>query len=168
VWSPHDARCTAPGTPTPRSGRTSSRVVYRRDEPVARALAERLVALAASGGDSSLTVLAPELMRVGARATAVALTPNELDAALRSGSELAFVVAVPLRTGAPCRAVEHLLAAAPWLGRDSAGGDVAGTIAPLVDTRPHAIVRRDRLTLVITWDSTVTVSTAAPSSGGRP
>ena len=169
VWPPDGARCTVPGTPPTRSGRASSRVVYRRDEPVARALAERLVAVAGSGGDSSLAVLAPELMRAGVRATAVALAPDEFDASLRGGSELAFVVAVPLRATAPCRPAERLLAAAPWLGRDQAGGDVTGTIAPLVDTRPRAIVRRDRLSLMITWDSTVTVSTAAPGgSGGRP
>jgi hypothetical protein len=123
----------------------SSRVAYPRDEPVARALAERLVALAASSRsssrDSALTLLAPALAEAGARATTVGLEPIAFWSALRNGSELAFVF--PLDRASLTHCV-----------------DVRGAIAPLIDTRVTVVVRRDRLGLTVTWDSTVTISSA--------
>ena len=137
-------------------------MVYRRDEPVARALAERLVALSASG-DAQLALLAPGLIEVGARATAVGLAPDDFDAALRTGGELAFVVPVQHRPTLACLELERLLAAAPWLigqnGRP--GASIAtGIVAPLIETRSVAVVRRDRAGLTLTGDGTVVVSPA--------
>jgi hypothetical protein len=162
--------------PTPRritgNIRPSSRVVFRRDEPAARALAERLVALAGIGRggarDTSLALLAPELARAGPGVTAAALAPDAFDAALSAGNELAFVVALPRRSLAPCGDAERLLATIPWLGAGSSRLDLAGAVAPLVDTRLRAVVRRDRLGLTATWDSTVTTTRFAPSRGGAP
>jgi hypothetical protein len=154
-------------------GRAAARIAYRRDEPTARALAERLVALAGIGPggarDTSLAVLAPALARAGARATAVGLAPDEFESALRAGSELAFIVSLPRRSLAPCGAIGRLIVSAPWLAADSPPRDLASAMVPLVDTRLQAVVRRDRLGLGVAWDGTVTIARHARSGdGARP
>ena len=155
--------------PRPRSERTGSRIVYQRDEPVARALAERLVALAATArGDSALALVAPELARGGARATTAGLAPNDFNAALRGGNELSFIVAVPIHATAPCGTIESLFAAAPWLGPDAAGRSIGGSMSPLIDTRPRAIARQDRISLTFAWDNTLIVGPVPRSAGGPP
>jgi hypothetical protein len=183
-WSVGADSCEASTTATPPkpAARTASRVVYQRGEPVARALAERLVALAvsaSSGGSAgtedraaSLALLAPELARAGARATAVGLAPDDFESALRTGGELAFVAPIPRHSLTPCGELQPLLALAPWLAGSSspnAAANVAVTLTPLVDTRPLAVVRRDRLGLRVTWDSALVVSpTRTGGAGARP
>jgi len=175
-WWNDVASCgTTPATParTTSSARASSRLVFRRDEPTARALAERLVALAAIGRsdapDTSLALLAPGLLEAGARATAAPLAPDELTTALRAGSELAFVVSLPRHSLAPCRDVERLLMSAPWLTAGASPLELSRRVAPLIDTRLHAVVRRNRLGLTMAWDSTVTITAPAMAGGGaRP
>jgi hypothetical protein len=105
----------------------SSRVVYRRGDEVARGLAERMVALAGSG--------------TGLRAAA--LEPADFTTLLRSGSERAYVVALPRQTLAPCR--------------ESAALPEGARIQPLIDTRAHAIVRKGAPPLTVEWDGTVRV-----------
>ena len=109
--------------PTP----TSSRVAYIRGDEVARGLAERIVALAGSG--------------TGLRAAA--LEPADFARLLRTGSDPAYVVALPRHTLAPCRE------AAAW--------PEEARIQPLIDTRAHAIVRRGAPPLTVEWDGTVRV-----------
>jgi hypothetical protein len=46
--------------------------------------------------------------------------------------------------------MQRLLASASWLG-------ASGAVLPLIDTRLRAVVRRGRLNVGFTWDSTVTV-----------
>lgn len=128
-----------PGTPPGSPG--SSRVVYPRDEPIARALAERLVAL------------------TGAGTTATGLAPNTFASALSAGTELGYVLPLQRKRPDRCRATGDLLAAAPWLTRAS---NAQTAIAPLIDTRLTAVVRRNRLTLMFTSDSTVTVTPPGP------
>lgn len=115
----------------------SRRVLYPRDEPVARALAERIVAL------------------IGRGATAIGLAPNALASSLHYGSDLAYVLPVQFSPRDGCRRIDELVAAAPWLNSP-------GLITPLIDTRLRAVVRRDRLNLTFTWDSTLTIAPAHP------
>jgi len=105
----------------------SSRVVYLRGDEVARGLAERIVALAGSAA--------------GLRAAAV--EPEEFVPLLRTGSERAYVVALPRRTLAPCR--------------ESAALPEGARIQPLIDTRAYAIVRKGAPPLAVEWDGTVRV-----------
>jgi hypothetical protein len=107
---------------------TSSRVAYIRGDEVARSLAERIVALAGSS--------------TGLRAAA--LEPGDFARLLRTGSDRAYVVALPRQTLAPCR--------------ESAAWPVAARIQPLIDTRAHAIVRRGAPPLTVDWDGTVRVA----------
>lgn len=115
----------------------TSRVVYPHDESVARALAERLVAV------------------LGGRATATGLAPNAFRSALLSGSEMAYVFPLRRMTVDRCRSMNELVERASWLGG-------RGAITALIDTRLHAVVRRDRLNLTFTWDSTLAIAPARP------
>jgi hypothetical protein len=109
----------------PEASPTSDRIVYRRDDAVARALAERLVALAGSGH----------------RLRAAALEQSELAAALRSGSERAYVLGLPRTPLQPCR--------------ESSNFPAGTRIQPLIDSRAHAIVRLGAPPLSVDWDGTV-------------
>jgi hypothetical protein len=137
-WWVDSTRCGAPVTrpeaaaPSP----VSSRVVYPREEPIARALAERLVAL------------------VGAGTVATGLTPNAFESALQTGTELAYVFPLERRPIDSCQSVARLMAAAPWLARLPDG---PRAITPLVDTRLLAVVKRDRLNLTLAADSTIVI-----------
>jgi hypothetical protein len=100
------------------SGRAASaRVVYQTGDRTGRELAERVVAIR---GDTTTT--------------AVALGPAGLDAALRAGNELAYIVSVPSSGDVGCDGLAALARRAPWLGPHS--------ILPLVDTRAYVIAPR--------------------------
>ncbi|MEA2723944.1 MAG: hypothetical protein QOH59_1715 [Gemmatimonadales bacterium] len=122
-WS--DMTCPSPSTLPAQS--PSSRVVYRKDDAVARGLAERGVALASTGA--------------GLRAAG--LDEAEFATAVRSGSERAYVIGLPRQSLAPCRDVSTLPAGARLL--------------PLIDTRAHAIVRKGAPPLTVDWDGTLRV-----------
>jgi hypothetical protein len=82
-------------------------VAYSNAEPVARRIAERLVALAGieqRGADVSvLKALAPVLRVPGVTAAAVGLEPDVFVRALTAEREYAFVLSIPSRSGmAPC------------------------------------------------------------------
>jgi hypothetical protein len=149
---------------TPAPARTT-RLVYRRDDHVARELAERIVALAAiegtSGAGAGLAALAPELQSVGTRATAVGLAPADFATALGKGDELAYVLELPTRPIAPCDEADALIASAPWIAASGV------SLVPLIDTRDRAIARRDGISLSIDWDGTLHLVGAAPLAGPR-
>ncbi|HEX6049201.1 MAG TPA: hypothetical protein VFZ21_08030 [Gemmatimonadaceae bacterium] len=90
--------------------------------------------------------------------TAVPAAPNDFASLLRDGSEVGYVMPVPRRSLAPCIEAERLATMAPWLVADGVERAVAAHIAPLIDTRLRAVVRRDWLALTMTWDSAVVVS----------
>ena len=106
---------------------TAPRIVYPRDDEVARGLAERLVALAGTG----------------ASLRAAPLDPAGLAAALRDQTERGFVIVAPRESLAPCRG------ASAWPS--------GASIQPLIDTRARAIVRRGSPDLAVDWDGTVRV-----------
>jgi hypothetical protein len=136
-WWSDTTGCSVPTAPSPVASVGTSRVVYPRDEAVARALAERLVAV------------------LGGRATAAGLAPNAFQSALMSGGEMAYIVPLQRTVLDRCRAINELLARAAWLGARS-------TLTPLIDTRLRAVVRRGRLNLDFAWDSTVVIMPARP------
>jgi hypothetical protein len=134
---PADARVAEPpfwwtGTscPTenaPASSPTSDRIVYLQGDDVARALAERLVALAGPGN----------------RLRAAALEQSSFMATLRAGMERAYIVSLPRHPIEPCYEVRDFPAGA--------------RILPLIDSRSHAIVRRGAPPLTVDWDGTVRI-----------
>jgi hypothetical protein len=123
-----DSLGACPSVPdSDRQHLTASRIVYPRHDEVARGVAERLVAVTGTG-----TAL-----------RAAALDPAELAAALRDGTERAFVIAAPRESLAPCR--------------DASAWPSGASIQPLIDTRARAIVRRGSPDLTVDWDGTVRV-----------
>ncbi len=136
-WWTDTTGCDAPKALSPLASVGTARVAYPRDETVARALAERIVAV------------------VGSRATAVGLAPNAFASELRGGGDVAYVFSLPRQSRDRCRDIRELLSSASWLG-------APGAIVPLVDTRLRAVARRDRLNVGFTWDSTLTVLPLRP------
>ena len=123
----------SPAFPTSPRDQRSNRIVYRRDDVVARGLAERLVAL-------------------DARAVAAGLSPNDFVRALHDGGDLAYVLDLPYASLAPCDDLRELRLAAPWL---SVGAGTDAPLVPLVDTRETAIVNRQRVSATADWDGTL-------------
>ena len=94
----------------------SLRVVYAAGDRTAQELAERIVAI------------------VGGAAVASPLDVPALDAALRAGDELGYVVSLPRRAAFECDSLVMLAQGIPWLGPHR--------VRPLIDTRAHAIAPR--------------------------
>jgi hypothetical protein len=125
------------------------RIVYRSGDATARGLAERVVALAATG--RILPVLGQA--RSGVRLVAVGLHGQPFAEALGSGADAGYVLSTERTVLDPCTAAREGLAAAPW----------PGTVVPLVDTRAHLVVRRVRGNVRVAWDGTPVLTAAEPA-----
>jgi hypothetical protein len=133
-WWDAAARCrSSPASPEPPRTPRTNRVVYRRDDTVARGLAQRLVAL-------------------DARMVAVPLAPNDFARALYDGGDLAYVLDLPYASLSPCDDLRDLWSAAPWL---TLGAGTEARLVPLVDTRETAIVNRQRVSATVDGRGTV-------------
>ncbi len=106
----------------------SPRIVYPRDDEVARGLAERIVALT----------------RDTVPLRSAGLDPAEFAAAVRNQRDRGYVLGLSRQVAAPC----HELAALP----------VGAGLQPLIDTRAYAIVRKGSPPLTVEWDGTVRVA----------
>jgi extracellular solute-binding protein (family 5) len=112
-----------------------------RDTIAARPARRRVVY---SQADRSAADIAARLVGsgvLGTGAVATGLAPGAFELALQAGDEAAYVVSLRRRVFDSCRAALEL---PPW--------SLAGSIEPLVDTRPHAVVRRGLPRLVVDWD----------------
>jgi hypothetical protein len=114
-------------TSIPPRHNASTRIVYRKDDEVARGLAERIVALAHTGAG----------LRVAG------LDAAEFATAIRDGLERAYVIGLPRQSLAPCR--------------DAALWPEGARLLPLIDTRAYAIVRKGAPPLTVEWDGTLRV-----------
>ena len=141
VVPPPQARPRVPFTP---------RVIHDGNDSAARDLAERIVGLtrAANTAAALLDVLLPDRpARSYQRATA--MSGEALSRARRLGNDAAYVAALDARPFDPCRELQVLSEAMPWLD--------PATVVPLVDTRPRAIVRKSRSSLVVEWDGALLI-----------
>jgi hypothetical protein len=77
------------------------------------------------------------------RGVAAGLAPADFARALAAGTEVGYVIALPRQVADPCRAARDLLPSWPSM------------VAPLVDTRARAVVRRGVSGWVVDWDGTV-------------
>jgi hypothetical protein len=116
-------RCSAPASRLPTS--SGARIIYRKDDEVARGLAERIVALASATAG---------LRAVGMEAASFAQ-------AVRDGTERAYVIGLPRQSLAPCR--------------DDAMLPPGARSLPLIDTRAYAIVRKGVSPVTVEWDGTL-------------
>jgi hypothetical protein len=100
--------------------------------------------------DRSAADLAARLVGLGALgrgAVAAGVPATAFESALRAGSDAAYVVELRRRIYDVCRAALEL---PPWIS--------AATIAPLLDVRSHAVVRRGRPRMTLDWDGTLRLS----------
>jgi len=90
------------------------RIVYDAGDPIARDLAERIVALASRGADASPEAAAvsdavPGLVEIGDRLVTVGLAERDLSQSLWSGDDFAYVVSIPRLPPDPCYGARRLL-----------------------------------------------------------
>jgi hypothetical protein len=111
-----------------RAGGGRRRVVYKQTDRSAADLAARLVGLGV----------------LGRGAVAAGVAPSAFESAVRSGHDVAYVLELRRRVYDACRAALEL---PPWTS--------AGTIAPLLDVRSHAVMRRGLPRMALDWDGTL-------------
>jgi hypothetical protein len=114
-------------------GAGTGEIIYRRDDSVARAIAERITALAWPR-ERTPAWLRDILREYDAAPRARAVADGELAEAARSGSALAIVTALPRTAYAGCTGVgldpRDRIASAPL---------IASHVTPLLDTRAYLI-----------------------------
>ena len=150
-------------SPSPRGSYITSdlrRILYDLTDPVARGLAERIVALAAtdptfSPETSALDSAVPGLTSDTPRTIAEGVTQDELDLSLQDGDDFAYIIPVPRRTANPCYEARKLINRAKWLAVE--GVDLHTALLPLVDTRQYVIARRGRVALSIDWNGDILI-----------
>ena len=165
-WWRQDATCASQAVSArPVAPVVLRRVAHRDDDPVARALAGRLVSLAQRGDDSvAKRLVGVSISGAVAQLAAEPLSAAEFGSALREGTRAAFIVSVPARPLAGCRALADLARAMPWTADGGAG---AGT--PLLEAGGWAIVRQGAVGLTADWDGTprLVFSETASPGGAR-
>ncbi|MFQ6104649.1 MAG: ABC transporter substrate-binding protein [Candidatus Glassbacteria bacterium] len=137
------------------------RIIYDTKDPVARDLAERIVALAAADPTASLEAAAlalavPGLASDTPRTIAEGVTDRELALSLRDGDDFAYVVAIPRRPADPCYEARKLINRAQWLA--SWEGDLTTVLVPLVDTRRYVIVTDENIGLMFDWNVSILIT----------
>lgn len=158
-WWTDAAFCGAAAVTTPAPAPPSTdRIVFPDGDPVARALADRIVALAATGSPL-LAAAAPRLSR-STSFRAAALAGGDFAAALDAGEAAAFVLALPARVADRCAERRLLDRRAPWLARPDGAQP---PLVPLVDTREHVIVRRGAVGITTDWLGALTFD--GPAAG---
>lgn len=154
--APEGGRQRPPPVPSGAYGtRGPRRLVYDASDPIARDLAERLVAL--SGSDAaparaSLAGIVPDLSD-GEELVAVGRDETAFRSSLSRGEEFGYLLALPLRVYDACLELERLRRRAEWLSAWEL--DPADVVVPLVDVRPHVIFRRGVPSAEVAWDGTL-------------
>jgi hypothetical protein len=149
-WSTSAGCADQLGAPPTRNsiGAPPRRIMYSPDDPVAKSLAERLVALTGDVGPHSavLKALAPELApEAGGPVTAA--PANGLSRSV--GDDLAYIVSIPHHTSSRCMALRTLRPQGRWMHPSK--------LIPLIDTRPSLIARRGVPLLSVDWEGTLRV-----------
>jgi hypothetical protein len=158
--------------PVPGGAYASSeprRIVFALDDPVARDLAGRIVAIAGSRPSTSpeAVMLAAAIPGLGSggRVGVQGLEGLALAESLRDGDDFAYVLAVRRQPLDPCFEARRLLSRVQWLAVE--GVELSQALVPLVETRKHVIVRRGTVGLVLDGEGTVRVSSEARREGAR-
>lgn len=139
----NDSPPSAPLLDYAREALTSQppRVVYDATDPVARGLAERIVALSADR--SAAAPFAPVDSGYEAKLLiAAGLDGRELSTSLRFGNDFAYILALPLYVPDPCVESQWFFSTILWL--NTLGSSIGKALVPLVDTRPTLIANPDK------------------------
>jgi hypothetical protein len=146
--------CTVRHEPRREQTTLIPRIVYDANDPAARDLAERLVALSngsAPAARAMMDAFLPDRPRRRYE-RAVGLTGEPLARARRVGNDAGYIMSFDNRPLDPCREIEVVTDSARWLDPE--------TIVPLIDTRLHAIVRRGRSGVTAEWDGGLLIAGA--------
>jgi len=149
---------------TPRgAGDPVHRVLYVNTDPTARALAERIVALAAM--DTASSTGAGALVRAvpgaGPELRAAGVDAARFTTSVAAGDEFAYVLPLSWYTDFPF--FLQNFQRAPWLYH---GPNLAARFLPLVETRAHFVVMSDRIGYIC--DETGDVRVMVSGRGQRP
>lgn len=144
AWDGCVVNPVVPAAPAPLPGTNQPRrIVHDQSDPVARALAERIVVLASTRSAANAPLLAALVPGDRSRTLQTAALPGAvLPSALMRGDDAGYVIAIERFNG--CADVMALHEQAAWLTRDNP--------VPLVDTRARALVRKGRSQPAIEWD----------------
>jgi len=127
-------------------------ILYEAGDPVARDLAERIVALAASDLEKNaeareMSSAVPGLAVAAAALVAEGIGAVEFKSRLRDGDAVGYILSVARNPADVCYEVDRLARRAPWIA--TARANIADVIVPLVDTRLHVIADPSRVGLSI-------------------
>jgi hypothetical protein len=144
------------------------RILYVESDPVARDLAERILALTASGPGSSdesrqIFSAVPGLDKAAPELSAEGVTEDEMQASLLEGEDFAYIITLPLATTDPRTEAEILVERARWLSGLCDG--LADALIPLIDTRSHVIVRSGSAGISVDAYGTVRIVGSSASQG---
>jgi hypothetical protein len=171
-WWDNLRSCNEPPVDTPElrtlprvvhSTSSPHRIVYALNDPVARDLAERVVALSTSDPDASpeaeeLDSAIPGLFGGVPGTITEGLTMDELMVRIRTGKEFAYVVPVPLQPFDRCYEARKLIDQAPWLAIENV--NLSAALVPLVDTRRYVIAGQDGIGLWTDWNANIFITGA--------
>ncbi len=137
------------------------RILYDVNDPIARDLAERIVALAAtdpfvSPEAAAIASAVPGLISDTAGIAAEGVTRSELDLSLRYGDDFAYIIPISRRPPDPCHEAHKLVNRARWLSTFKV--DFSKALIPLVDTRLHVIVNRSKVGLIVDWYGNILIA----------
>jgi len=130
-------------------------------DPIARDLAERIVALAATDTISSseaaeLAHAVPGLIGNDFRIVTEGKPEKELEMSIRDGDEFAYIIPVSCQWTDPCYEERRLTNSAPWLSIEVV--DLSDALIPLVDTRRYVIVDRSSVEPVIDYSGDILIT----------
>ncbi len=145
--------------------RGPKRVLYDTVDPVARDLAERIVALAAADPEHYTDAEAFDsalhgILRDGAGTVAEGVSNRDLDRRLRYGYDFAYVIPVTSRPYDPCHEARDLVSRARWLA--NLGIDFPKAVVPLVETRRHVIADSSKAGLIADWYGGIFIVSGKP------
>jgi len=124
---------------------------------VARALAERIVALTSARSAESQQILDVLIPKPRPQKLQMVSLPGAVfPSALTRGDDAGYVVALDRANG--CGELRLLRQQAPWLTGEQ--------LVPLVDTRPRALLRKGRSHVTMEWNGGLLLG--GPLPGGSP
>lgn len=150
-WSPTDA--CPPGSASQIPSGDLAEVAYDQGDPMARDIAERLVALGRSG---SLDSVVPGLDRLATPLHARAYDKDRFEEELATGASVAFVLPVARFPFETCTATHDLQRRMPWTSTT----DLEEVLVALVETGAFAITREGIGPVVVDWDRSVHLAIA--------
>jgi len=141
-------------------------ILYDENDDIAGNLAERIVAIASENKDQNPETAAlleriPGFQNDNVGLTTKASSPGILAQSLSGGDDFAYIVPVKVHPFDVCSAWSELMERIPWV--TNGPNNVAAAVVPLLDVRPHVIVRRADFGLIVDRFGYLTIT--SPESG---